>query len=103
MSLMRGALKLHSDAASGRHAPENKTNRDELFHVNSDIAKGSVEVCAKYCRAHVVAVIVNHSIFFLAVMGEVAKEKYFTRMATDRVTTLGYLFGELCERNAREI
>merc|ERR1719271_183165 len=62
--------------------------RDDLFKVNADIAKGTVEACAKYCPDAVVALIVNPVNSIVPAMAELYQKKGLDPMKIVGVTTL---------------
>jgi len=62
--------------------------RDDLFKVNADIAKGTVEACAKHCPNAVVALIVNPVNSIVPAMAELYKKKGLDPMKIVGVTTL---------------
>jgi len=62
--------------------------RDDLFKVNADIAKGTVEACAKHCPDAVVALIVNPVNSIVPAMAELYQKKGLDPMKIVGVTTL---------------
>lgn len=62
--------------------------RDDLFKVNADIAKGTVEACAKHCPDAVVALIVNPVNSIVPAMAALYSKKGLDPMKIVGVTTL---------------
>jgi len=62
--------------------------RDDLFKVNADIARGTVEACAKWCPDAVVALIVNPVNSIVPAMAELYQKKGLDPMKIVGVTTL---------------
>merc|ERR1719408_1068703 len=62
--------------------------RDDLFKVNADIAKGTVEACAKYCPNAMLLLIVNPVNSIVPAMAELYKKKGLDHKKVVGVTTL---------------
>jgi len=62
--------------------------RDDLFKVNADIAKGTVEACAKFCPEAMLALIVNPVNSIVPAMAELYKKKGLDPKKIVGVTTL---------------
>merc|ERR1719409_2162601 len=62
--------------------------RDDLFKINADIAKGTVDACAKFCPDAVVALIVNPVNSIVPAMAELYKKKGLDHTKIVGVTTL---------------
>jgi len=62
--------------------------RDDLFKVNADIAKGTVEACAKFCPDAILLLIVNPVNSIVPAMAELYKKKGLDHKKVIGVTTL---------------
>merc|ERR1719387_1769178 len=62
--------------------------RDDLFKVNADIAKGTVEACAKFCPDAILLLIVNPVNSIVPAMAELYKKKGLDHKKIVGVTTL---------------
>jgi malate dehydrogenase len=82
--------------------------RDDLFKINADIAKGSVEACAKYCPDAVVALIVNPVNSIVPAMAALYEKKGLNPLNIVGVTTLDTVrankfVGDITGKNAKFI
>jgi len=62
--------------------------RDDLFKVNADIAKGTVEACAKFCPTAILGMIVNPVNSIVPAMAELYKKKGLDPLKIVGITTL---------------